>query len=61
MKNTGNCILLFLGGALAGAAAALFFSPKCGLELRNSIKGMIDKEIDAMKCHCPEHQKENAQ
>ncbi len=41
--------MVFLGGALAGAATALMFSPKCGRELRDSIKKAVDKEVDALR------------
>ena len=49
MKNAGTCMLVFLGGALAGAATALMLSPKCGADLRESIKDMIDKEMGAIR------------
>lgn len=49
MKNAGTCMLVFLGGALAGAATALMLSPKCGADLRESIKEMIDKEMGAIR------------
>ena len=42
-------MLVFLGGALAGAATALMLSPKCGADLRDSIKEMIDKEMGAIR------------
>jgi gas vesicle protein len=54
MKNAGTCMLVFLGGALLGGAAALLFAPKCGADLRSSIKDMIEKEVDAIRCHCEE-------
>jgi gas vesicle protein len=47
-------MLVFLGGALLGGAAALLFAPKCGADLRSSIKDMIEKEVDAIRCHCEE-------
>ena len=55
MKNVGTCMLVFLGGALAGAATALMVSPKCGADLRESIKEMIDKEMSILRAHCHEH------
>lgn len=42
-------MLVFLGGALVGAATALLVSPKCGADLRHSIKEMVDKEVDAIR------------
>lgn len=54
MKNAGTCLLVFIGGALAGAATALLLSPKCGQELRDSIKKAIDKEVEAIRCRCNE-------
>ena len=48
-------MLVFLGGALAGAATALMVSPKCGADLRESIKEMIDKEMSILRAHCHEH------
>ncbi len=42
-------MLVFLGGAMVGAATALLCSPKCGADLRHSIKEMVDKEMAAFR------------
>lgn len=47
-------MLVFLGGAIAGAATALLLSPKCGADLRESIKEMVDKEVNAIRERCHE-------
>ncbi len=49
MKSSATCMLVFLGGALVGAATALLVSPKCGADLRNSIKQMVEKEVDSIR------------
>lgn len=36
-KNSGSIVAALLGGALAGAAAALLLAPKSGKELRDQI------------------------
>lgn len=36
-KNAGSIVAALLGGALAGAVAALLLAPKSGKELRNQI------------------------
>lgn len=52
MKSSANCILAFLGGAIAGAAVALLMAPKSGEETRRMIKDFARKEFDDLKCHC---------
>ncbi len=42
MKNTSSCILSALGGALAGAAIAMLFTPQTGKELRGKIREAVD-------------------
>lgn len=44
-------MLVFLGGLMLGGAAAMLFAPKCGADLRASIKSMIDKEVDSLREH----------
>jgi len=43
---TGNVLLAFLAGAVAGAAVALLTSPKAGPEVRAQIKGYGDQLRD---------------
>lgn len=57
MKNTSSCILSALGGALAGAAIAMLFTPQSGKELRSKIRNMADDEMSKLRknfksCHC---------
>lgn len=52
MKNSGFCIVSALGGALIGAALAMFLTPKSGAEMRETLRDAIDKEIDKVRCHC---------
>ncbi|MBP3455380.1 MAG: YtxH domain-containing protein [Alistipes sp.] len=57
MKNTSKCILSALGGALAGAAIAMLFTPQSGKELRQKIRDMADDEMSKLRrnfksCHC---------
>ena len=59
MKNSVNCFASFLGGALAGAAVALFVTPKNGYEMRRDIRDLADKgkrklkdELDKIHCQC---------
>lgn len=56
MNNSMIAIAAFVGGAIAGAAAALLFAPEKGVETRNRIKEILrkrgiictDSEIDAL-------------
>lgn len=41
-----------LGGMILGSAVALALTPKTGREWRESIRELIDKEVDKMRCHC---------
>lgn len=57
MKHTSSCILSALGGALAGAAIAMLFTPQSGKELRNKIRNMADDEMSKLRknfksCNC---------
>lgn len=54
MKNPGLCIVSVLGGAILGAALAMFLTPQSGQELRNSLRDYLDKEVDKVRCHCDE-------
>lgn len=52
MKNSGICIASAIGGALLGATLAMFLTPKSGHELRETLREVIDKEVDKARCHC---------
>lgn len=57
MKNTSSCILSALGGALAGAAIAMLFTPQSGKELRGKIRHMVDEGVSKVRknfkgCDC---------
>ena len=52
MKQTGLCIVTLLGGALMGAAIAMLVSPKTGRQMRDSIRGFIEDEVERMRCKC---------
>lgn len=61
MKHTGICIASLLGGMVLGSALAMLFTPQSGPELRQSIRDLVDKEIDKVKsevdkvrCRCDE-------
>jgi len=54
MKNSGICIVSVLGGAILGAALAMFLTPQSGQELRNSLRDYLEKEVDKVRCHCDE-------
>ncbi|MCM1519708.1 MAG: YtxH domain-containing protein [Lachnoclostridium sp.] len=51
-----SCLYAFIGGAIAGACAAVLFAPEKGEDLRNRIKDLLRKkgilcsenEIDAL-------------
>ncbi|MCM1517851.1 MAG: YtxH domain-containing protein [Pseudoflavonifractor sp.] len=51
-----NILYAFIGGALAGAGAALLFAPEKGVELRERIKAILkrrglcccDSEVDEL-------------
>lgn len=42
--NKLNILYAFLGGAIAGAGAALLFAPEKGEELRSRIKELLHKK-----------------
>lgn len=50
MKNSG--LLAFIGGAVAGAAAALLLAPKSGEQTRKEMKDIIDEHISYAKEKC---------
>ena len=57
MKNTSSCILSALGGALAGAAIAMVFTPQTGKELRGKIREAVDDGMSKVRknfksCDC---------
>lgn len=52
MKNSALCIASILGGALVGAATAMFLTPKSGPEMRETLRDAIDKEMDKVRCRC---------
>ena len=52
MKQTGLCIVTLLGGALMGAAIAMLVTPKTGRQMRDSIRGFIEDEVEKMRCKC---------
>ena len=52
MKQTGLCIVSLLGGALMGAAIAMLVTPKTGRQMRDSIRGFIEDELERMRCKC---------
>lgn len=61
MKHSGICIASLVGGMILGSALAMLFTPQSGHDLRQSIRDMVDKEIDKVKgeidkarCHCDE-------
>ena len=52
MKHTGFCICSMLGGAVLGAALAMFLTPKSGPELRRTLREYLEKEGEKIGCHC---------
>ena len=52
MKQTGLCIVTLLGGALMGATIAMLVTPKTGRQMRDSIRGFIEDEVEKMRCKC---------
>ena len=52
MKDSVLCVFSMLGGMILGSAVALALTPKTGREWRDSIRELIDKEVDKMRCHC---------
>lgn len=41
-----------LGGAVLGAALAMFLTPKSGPELRRTLREYLEKEGEKIGCHC---------
>lgn len=54
MKNTGIAIVSLVGGMILGSALTMLLTPQSGPELRSSIKDMLDKELDKVRCRCDE-------
>ena len=45
----GQSIIAFIGGALAGAAAALLFAPDSGENTSKKLKEKVQQEYDNLK------------
>ena len=54
MKHTCYCFATLLGGMVIGSALAMLLTPKSGPEMRDAIKGLVEKEIDKVRCKCEE-------
>lgn len=54
MKHTCYCFATLLGGMVIGSALAMLLTPKTGPEMRTAIKGLVEKEIDKVRCKCEE-------
>ena len=52
MNNLFKGAALFIGGALAGATAALLLSPKTGEEVREQIKDLADDAKKRVQDYC---------
>lgn len=49
MKNTGIILASLAGGIAVGAALALLYTPKTGVEMRHKIKDSLNKELAKLK------------
>lgn len=49
MKDTGIILASLVGGAAVGAALAMLFTPKSGLEMRQQLKDTLGDELNKMK------------
>lgn len=58
MKHTCYCFATLLGGMVIGSALAMLLTPKSGPEMRESIKGLVTKELDKVRCKCEEFKDE---
>lgn len=48
MKNFAS----LLSGMLIGAVVSMLLTPQSGPELRHTLKDMMDKEVDKVRCKC---------
>ena len=58
MKHTCYCFATLLGGMVIGSALAMLLTPKTGPEMRAAVKGLVEKEIDKVRCKCEEFKDE---
>ena len=54
MKHTCYCFATLLGGMVIGSALAMLLTPKTGPEMRAAVKGLVEKEIEKVRCKCNE-------
>lgn len=58
MKESGLCIISFIGGILVGSAVTMFVTPKSGKEMRGSIRDLVNGELEKIRCRCNDIEQE---
>lgn len=58
MRNSGLCIISFIGGILVGSAVTMLVTPKSGKEMRGSIRDLVNGELEKIRCRCNDIEQE---